>query len=343
MAIRKVNKKGLFLTFISIAIVAAMIAIFAPPNISIEKDISAVKARVENVDDYVFDLENVYLKNTLNAIGRRAIIALIDYTQEETIRTGTTVFLTNFHDDFSEVLLDGTIDGTPIDNFINPDIMTGNTYNDKLDEIRDTANNAFNVDTIFDPITDNNIGVQQLDPWSINVEANISFTVTTAEGTATWTRNATVITDISIEGLRDPYYLAKTNGAYENIINQTGTKFDEWNVNKVKDFIRNGNYTHFQNSNAPNFLSRFVNDITASSCCGIESMVNPNNPASGSPKDVSYVDYMYWNDAVNCASPPRSLFRVNAINTDFPNFKFDLEHLAKYKLTADSQICPPPP
>ena len=127
MAVRKLNKKGLFLTFISIAIVAAMIAIFTPSNISLEKDISAVKARVENVNEYVFDLENVYLENTLNAIGRRAIIELIDYMQEETIRTGTEVFLSNFHDSFSEVLLDGTIGGTPIDNFIDPDVMTGNT------------------------------------------------------------------------------------------------------------------------------------------------------------------------------------------------------------------------
>jgi len=342
MAIRKLNKKGLFLTFISIAIVAAMIAIFTPPNISLEKDISAVKARVENVNDYVFDLENVYLENTLNAVGRRTIIALIDYMQEETIMTGTEVFLTNFHDDFSEGLLDGTIGGTPIDNLINPDIMTGNTYNDKLSEIRNKANEAFNVDTVFNPITSNDIRVQQLSPWFINVEMDVSFMVTTAEGTATWTREVTIITDIAIENLRDPYYLAKTNGAYENRIKRTGTKFDEWNVDKVKDFIRDGNYTHFQNSNAPNFLSRFVDEVSASSCCGIESLVNPNNPAI-SNKDASYADYRYWSDAANCASPPRSLFTVNAVNAEFPNFKFDLDHLAKYRLAADEQICPPPP
>ncbi len=341
MAVRKLNKRGLFLTFISIAIVAAMIAIFTPPNVSIEKDLSAVKARVENVNDYVFDLENVYLENTLNAIGRRAIIALIDYMQEETIRTGTEVFLTNFHDDFSEVLLDGTIGGTSIDSLIDPNIMTGNTYNDKLDEIRDKANKAFNVDTIFDPVTLVDIRVTQLTPWFVNVEMDASFTITTAEGTATWTRDVTVKTDIAIDDLRDPYYLAKTSGSYENKIVQTQTKFDEWNVNKVKDHIRDGTYVHFQNSNAPNFLGRFVDDVSASSCCGIESLVNPNNPAI-SNKDVSHADYRYWSDAANCASPPRSLFRVNAINAEFPNFKFDLDHLAKYKLTADSQLCPPP-
>ena len=340
MAVRKRNKKGLFLTFISIVIVAAMIAIFTPSNISLEKDISAVKARVENVDDYVFDLENVYLENTLNAIGRRTIIALIDYMGTERL------FLTNFHDDFSQVILDGTIDhptkGTqPIDNFIEPNIMTGNTYNDKLNEIKNKSQKAFNVGTAFNLITPNNITVQQSSPWFVNVEMDVSFTVTTAEGTATWTRDATIITDIAVERLRDPYYLAKTNGDYGNIINRTGTKFNEWNADKVKDFIRNGNYTHFQNSNAPNFLSRFVDGVSASGCCGIESLVNPNNPAI-SNKDVSYADYGYWSDAANCANPPRSLFRVNAINAEFPNFKFDLNHLAKYKLTADEQICPPP-
>lgn len=340
MAVRKLNKKGLFLTFISIAIVASMIAIFTPPNISLEKDISAIKARVENVDDYVFDLENVYLENTLNAIGRRAIIALIDYMGTEGL------FLTNFHDDFSQVLLDGTIKhpvkGTqPIDNFIEPNIMTSNTYNNKLNEIKNKAQKAFNVGTSFNPITPDNIRVQQLSPWFVNVEMDVSFTVTTAEGTATWTRSATIITDIDVKNFRDPYYLAKTNGNYENRITETQTKFNEWDTNKVKGHIRDGTYVHFPNSNAPNFLSRFVNDVAASSCCGIESLVNPKNPAI-SNKDVSYADYRYWSDAANCADPPRSLFRVNAINTEFSNFKFDLEHLAKYKLTADQQLCPPP-
>ncbi|MDP7244467.1 MAG: hypothetical protein QF568_03920, partial [Flavobacteriales bacterium] len=92
---------------------------------------------------------------------------------------------------------------------------------------------------------------------------------------------------------------------------------------------------------APSFLMRFYNDISASSCCGIESLVNPNNP-SISNKDVSYVDYLYWSSVENCANPPYTLLRVDKIHTEFPNFKFDLNHLAKYKLSADEQICPPP-
>ena len=335
MAVRKLNKKGLFLTFISIAIVAAMIAIFTPPNISLEKDISAVKARVENVDNYVFDLENVYLENTLNAIGRRTIIALIDYMGTE------GVFLANFHDGFSEVLLDGAIGGIPIDSFIEPNIMTANTYNDKLNEIKNKAQKAFNVGTSLNPITPDNIRVQQLSPWLVNVEMDVSFTVTTAEGTATWTRDVTIITNIAVERLRDPYYLVKTNGAYENIINRTGTKFDEWNADKVKDFIRNGNYTHFQSGNAPNFLSRFVDDVSASGCCGIESLVNPNKPGI-SNKDVSYADYRYWSDTPTCPNP--NLYTINGIsNGEFPNFKLDFDHVVKYNLVSSASLkCPPP-
>jgi hypothetical protein len=338
MAIRK-NKKGLFLTFISIAIIAAMISIFAPTDINLKKDISVVKTRVNNIDNYVFDLEKVYLENTLNAIGRRTIIALIDYMGTEGI------FLTNFHDDFSQVLLDGTIvhptDGSqPIDNYIDPDIMTGNTFNDKLNEIKTAANNAFNVDTVFNPINPTDIRVQQSNPWFVNVEMDISLTVTTAEGTAAWSKPVTVITDINVKNFRDPYYLVKTGGSYENSIIETKTKFDEWTVEKVKDHIRDGTYVHFQSSNAPNFLSRFVDDVTASSCCGIESLVDDDKlPIVQKNKKISYVDYLYWDPDYDCDAS-YTLFKVSSVH---PNFKIDLDHLAKYELTADVQLCPPTP
>ncbi|MCH8329613.1 MAG: hypothetical protein IIB81_04445 [Nanoarchaeota archaeon] len=148
-------------------------------------------------------------------------------------------------------------------------------------------------------------------------------------------------TEIEIESFDDPYYLVNTAGSYVNKIRRSGTKFDEWSVEKVNDFIRDGNYTHFGNSDAPSFLMRFTDDTSASSCCGIENLVNPNNPAI-LDKDVSYVDYLYWSSVENCASPPYTLVRVNEINTEFPDFKFDINHLAKYKLSADEQICPPP-
>ena len=336
MAVNKLGKKGVFLTFISIIIIAAIIIIFTPTKINVKEDISVIKTRVENVNEYVLDLENVYLERTLQAIGRKTILSLILYVDI----IGPFATSTDFENAFAEVLLSGTIGGTPIDSITGQTIMTGNTYNDWIDKIKTTAQTTFNIDTTFNTINIADIQVNQATPWFVDVEADITFSATSE--TASWTKDVTIKAQIPVENFDDPYYLANTDPNYVNKIRRSGTKFDEWNVNKVKDFIRDGNYTHFQNSNAPSFLMRFYDDVSPSSCCGIESLVNPNNPQI-SNKDVSYVDYLYWSDTENCNNPPKSLFKVDAINTEFTNLKFDLNHLAKYKLTADEQECPPPP
>lgn len=335
MAVNKLGKKGVFLTFISIIIIAAIIIIFTPTKINVKEDISVIKTRVENVNEYVLDLENVYLERTLQAIGRKTILSLILYVDI----IGPFATSTDFENAFAEVLLNGTIGGTPIDSITGQTIMTGNTYNDWIDKIKTTAQNTFNIDTTFNTINIADIQVNQATPWFVDVEADITFSATSE--TASWTKDVTIKAQIPVENFDDPYYLANTDPNYVNKIRRSGTKFDEWNVNKVKDFIRDGNYTHFQNSNAPSFLMRFYDDVSPSSCCGIESLVNPNNPQI-SNKDVSYADYLYWSDTENCNNPPKSLFKVDAINTEFTSLKFDLNHLAKYKLTADEQECPPP-
>jgi hypothetical protein len=275
------------------------------------------------------DLENVYLENALKATGRKTLIGLIGHVKYN----GFFANAVEFENAFSEVLLYGEYNGNNIG------VMYENTYNDWLNQIVITAKNTYNIDTTFSPIQLTDIQVYQIRPWFIEVEADITFSVTSE--TASWTRDVTIKTEISVENFDDPYYLVNTGGSYINKIRKSDTKFDEWSDEKVIDFIEDGNYTHFEDGQAPSFLMRFYNDISASSCCGIESLVNPNNP-SISNKDVSYVDYLYWSSVENCANPPYTLLRVDKIHTEFPNFKFDLNHLAKYKLSADEQICPPP-
>ena len=329
MAITQLGKKGMFLTFISIAIIAAVIIIFTPSGLDLSKNMPVIKTRVSNVNEYVLDLENVYLENALKATGRKTLIGLIGHVKDN----GFFANAVEFENAFSEVLLYGEYNGNNIG------VMYENTYNDWLNQIVITAKNTYNIDTTFSPIQLTDIQVYQIRPWFIEVEADITFSVTSE--TASWTRDVTIKTEISVENFDDPYYLVNTGGSYINKIRKSDTKFDEWSDEKVIDFIEDGNYTHFEDGQAPSFLMRFYNDISASSCCGIESLVNPNNP-SISNKDVSYVDYLYWSSVENCANPPYTLLRVDKIHTEFPNFKFDLNHLAKYKLSADEQICPPP-
>lgn len=329
MAIKQFGKKGMFLTLISISIIAAVIIIFTPSGLDLSKNMPVIKTRVSNVNEYVLDLENVYLENALKATGRKTLIGLIGHVKDN----GFFADAVEFENAFSEVLLYGEYNGNNIG------VMYENTYNDWLNQIVITAKNTYNIDTTFSPIQLTDIQVYQIRPWFIEVEADITFSVTSE--TASWTRDVTIKTEISVENFDDPYYLVNTGGSYINKIRKSDTKFDEWSDEKVIDFIEDGNYTHFEDGQAPSFLMRFYNDISASSCCGIESLVNPNNP-SISNKDVSYVDYLYWSSVENCANPPYTLLRVDKIHTEFPNFKFDLNHLAKYKLSADEQICPPP-
>ena len=329
MAVKQLGKKGMFLTFIAISLIAALIVIFTPSDINLSKNLQATKTRVSNVNEYVSDLESVYLERTLQATGRKTLISLIGHVKDN----GFFDNAVKFENAFSDVLLTGKYNGNNIG------VMDENTYNDWLNQIVITAKNTYNIDTTFSPIQLTDIQVYQIRPWFIEVEADITFSVTSE--TASWTRDVTIKTEISVENFDDPYYLVNTEGSYINKIRKSDTKFDEWSDEKVIDFIEDGNYTHFEDGQAPSFLMRFYNDISASSCCGIESLVNPNNP-SISNKNVSYVDYLYWSSVENCANPPYTLLRVDKIHTEFPNFKFDLNHLAKYKLSADEQICPPP-
>ncbi len=330
MAVKKLGKKGVFLTFIAIAIVAAAIVIFTPSGINLAEDTAVVRTRVSNVNNYVLDLENIYLERTLQSTGTKTILSLILYMNEQ------NDFLTDLDANFKEVLLNGTINGVPIDDITGQQIMTNSTYNNWTDRIKNIAKSAFNVNTSF---VVNDIKVYQLRPWFVNVDANVSFTVSSES--ASWDKDALIKTEIDIENFNDPYYLVNTGGSYENKINKSNVKFDEWHVENVSGHIKHGTYVHWENSNAPSFLMRFANDISPSSCCGIESLVNPNNPAIIN-KDVSYVDYLYWSSAADCNNPALNLYSARDISSQFPGLKLDFNHLALYNLTADAQICPPP-
>jgi len=324
LAKKQLGKKGIFLTFIAISLIAAFILIFLPSGISLRKDIPVINTRVTTINEYVVDLENVYLERALQSAGTKTTIALIKYMQSR------NRFLANFEDSFKEVLLQGTIDGQPIDSFIEPDIMAGNAYPEWLAKIKATADNAFNINTNFSAIAANDIRVYQTSPWLLTVDANISFTVSSE--TASWNKSIVVRSGIDIQNFNDPYYLINTQGLYSNRINKSSVSFDEWDINKVKDHIRHGTYVHFERSKAPNFIMRFTNTSLNSGCCGIESAVNPSKPAIGD-KMESYADYLFFNHTYQNRCTELYNITEPSFKSEFPHFKLDFEHLVLYNLT----------
>ena len=307
------EKKGIFFTFISITIMAVFILVFTPQaDISLQKDAQSIRARISSVDNYVDDLQNRYLETALRATTYKAALSLIYYMNS----TGS--YINNLDSAFSEVMLTGKINGVPME------IMEGSTLTDWNSKIIQTAKDTLNVDTA---IIVNKVYATQTKPWNVDSSMNVSFTV--ISNAAQWEKNVTVTATMGIEGFPDPYYLVNTGGLYTNQIKKSSVLFNQWDITKTREHLRNGTYVHWQDSDAPSFLMRFTNTIAPSNCCGIESLVNPNK-ISPSDQRESYVDYLFWSHRFrdNCAQ----LYNINGLWDEFNYFKLDFDHVVKYNV-----------
>ena len=327
----KMNNKGIFFTFIAITMMAVFLFVFTPQaDISLQKNTQAIDIRISVVDNYISDLENRYFETVLRASTYKAILSLVYYLNT----TGS--YLSNFDASFSEVMMTGKINGVAIDSITGKKIMENSTLTDWSNKIIETAKDTLKVNTTIDII---NVSAFQTNPWDIGSSMSVKFTVTS--NVAEWKKSAVITTTISIEGLKDPSYLVNTSGAYANQIKRSSVDFDKWDITKVREHLRNGTYVHWENSDAPSFLMRFTNTITNSSCCGIESLVNPNKI---SPSDIidSYVDYILWSPANNM--PCNQLYNITNPLTggglwdEFRYLKLDVNNTARYNITAQDAV-----
>ena len=324
-AIKIRPKKGIFFTFIAITIMAVFILVSTPQaDTSLQKDTQAIRTRISSVDTYVDDLENRYFETVLRATTYKTILSLIFYINS----TGS--YITDMDSAFSEVMLTGKIGGMPIDSITRKKIMENNTLADWNDRIIKTSKDTLNANTT---IIINKVSVFQTKPWDIESLMEVNFTV--KSNVAEWKKSATITTTIDIEGFHDPYYLVNTNKEYTNQVKKSTVESNKWDTAKVREHLRNGTYVYWENSDAPSFLMRFTNTISSSSCCGIESFVNPNK-ISPSDQRESYVDYLFWSHkfANNCTQ----LYNITGLWDEFRYFKLDLAHVARYNITAQDAV-----
>ncbi|MBI2542519.1 hypothetical protein HYV80_07485 [Candidatus Woesearchaeota archaeon] len=321
----KMSNKGIFFTFISIMIMAIFLLVFTPQaGISVQKDTQAVNARIAAVDNYVGDL-STYFETVLRTSAYKTILSMIFYINS----TGS--YLEDFDAAFSEIIMTGKINGTPIDSVTGKQIMGNDTISGWNERIASTAKDTLNVDT---EITVLNVSAFQSKPWEIGSRMSVNFTV--RSNVAEWNKIDTIAVSVSLEGMHDPYYLANTNGEYTNQVKKSTIGItEEWNITKVREHLRNGTYIHLDNSNAPSFLMRLTNTISNSSCCGIESLVNPNR-ISPSDQAESYADYSFWSHEFQ--NECSQLYNITGLWDEFRYFKLDFEHVIRYNITAQDAV-----
>lgn len=321
-----VSKKGIFFTFISITMMIIFILVFTPQaEISLQKDTQSARLRISSIDNYVDDLENRYFENALRAATYKTMLSLVFYINS------TGAYLANLDSAFSEVLITGNINGVPIDSITGKKIMDNSTFTNWSNRIVKTSKETLDVNTT---IAVNNVSVYQTAPWAIGSLISLNFSV--KSGIAEWKKdNVAIIAAIDIEGFYDPYYLVNTNKAYTNQIKKSSVGFGQWNTSKAREHLRNGTYVHWENSDAPSFLMRFTSTTANSSCCGIESIVNPNNIIPSDQTD-SYADYLVWSNKYsnNCTL----LYNITGLWDEFRYVKLDVDHVIKYNISAQDAV-----
>ncbi len=325
-------KKGIFFTFLAIIIMSIFIILYTPQaDITLQKDTKSIRVRIDNIDNYVNDLKNDYFEKVLKATTSKTVLSMILYMNA----TGKYIKESDFNSVFSEIMINGTINNVPVDSITGKKIMENNTLINWNDRVASSAKDAHNVNTT---IIIRNVSISQSKPWTLDSKMMLNLSITS--NVANWLEeDMTVSTTTSIGGFPDPYYLLNSNGMYQNEIKESSVEFNQWNISIVREHIRNGTYVHWSMSDAPSFLMRFTNTTTNSSCCGIESIVNPNKIIPNDQRE-SYVDYLFWthtyNPIANCTQiynithPPTSI----GLWDEFTFVKLDLNHLIIYNITS---------
>ena len=312
------KKKGIFYALLSILFVSLVIfiALFQSSSNDLTSSMAVYETRIYTLNDFVSDVEKD-LGREVYITGFRALSALVDYI----VTNGE--LLDNTEERFKEAFINGTVNNkTAV-------LMNQSMFDDWLVRIQNISNDVgLDID-----IELKNVSIYHSSPWIVNISTNFSVSIIDNKGVANWSRNISVEQMIDINGFEDPLYVLNSYGRVSNIINQTiyegnyttgsGPGFDPSNLG-----IHANNSLYAENTNAPSYLMRFTNNLSASQY-GIESIVNLEefNENGLDIEEKSAIDHIYFSN-----STPTS-YHVN----NMPSwFMIDANRTAKYQVTGET-------
>ena len=322
-----VGRKALFFTLISVVLVVAMIAFFMPnyENFSYMSRVPTLKTRFVKANDFVGGLYGDVGERVITYSSYSALKALNDYVN------ATNMPLKDVKANFTEVVMNGTING------VNIVSMDNNTLSERLAQLSSLARSELGLKTNMSVV---GIEVYQSNETGfdmVGVRMNLSLYLDA--GIATWNVTKPVYALVNVEWLDDPYYIM--NFKMGNRIRFSN--LSNWSTSSVADVFYHIDMMEYAlEKDAPSFLMRFENSTGNSSCCGIESLINPVRLGIAVDKNVSYADYCFFNktNRESCGYPDYAMHKfthlTNAtVGQKFYAFKLEAYHLTKYNLTGD--------
>lgn len=276
------GKKAMMFTLISALLVAVIIYQYTIVTTSSHGQKNFVTAsRINSMNDFIESVEQDMVRSLMIA-SYRAIISMQQYI------ANNGVFISDIQTDFSELIINGTINSSMVE------LMANSSINDWAIRINEEAA-KINININFIPI---GVVVKHTDPWNIIVILNMTFNVTDDNNLASWHFNDSVQKEISILNFEDPLYTINSQDKVTNIIIRANNSNFVNTINNDTAVLYNhlNNSFYAESSYAPSFLMRFSGNLS-NSTFGIESFVNRQEfyVQGIGINDSSLIDYQYFN------------------------------------------------
>ncbi|MBT3720114.1 hypothetical protein HN789_05230 [archaeon] len=311
----KINKRGVFFTFIALFIIILIIAIVSTKQrFRYTQKSNAIASRIRTMNNFIDDYEKD-IEREIYIGGYRALISMNSYIRQ------LQDYVIDFDTIFNEILVNGTANGTAME------LMTqesqGASINSWLIRVNEEAGNL-NIEINVDV---HDVRVEHISPFVVRVKANLTSEIVDSKGLAEWTINKVYFKDFSIIGFEDPLYTVETTDKITVLINVTPSMDFVNEATNDTGVLQNHveNNFYINDSKGPSFLMRYTGNLSASEF-GIVSFVNPEDLSAqlGSYKSRSLVDYVYF---------------ANHTTTDYCNFqnmsnwfRLDQDNLETYEV-----------
>ncbi len=323
--VRKMGKKGFFFTVTAILFIIIII-FFATMKGSYERTRKAVVVgdRVETMNNFMIDFEKD-VKRGMEISAHRSVLALL-----ENIQVSNGTYIDDFEKRMNESMIKGSVNGT------NSSLMEDSRISDWMSAVS-AQGRKLNIDITFNSYS---LSFVQRDPWHLIIIMNVSAVFDDSSGIARWNIDDSYETDLDIAGFEDPIFTKNSEGraALLRIINISlydgnFTYFNgsQWNTTNLYKHMEDGLYVH--DPDAPSFIMRFEGNLSNSSCCGIESLVDVQKRYEQGLViyQRSIVDHVYFKGQVT------TNYNVNWTPSWF---RIDSGHLDRYNVSEDVRYQP---
>lgn len=285
MELKRIKKKAILFTFLSVVIAGLIATIFSTHQITpLDENVDVEKAKVTSTNNLLLNIIS-YSKTALRLSGYAALQEIIDNIHEQnssyTEPEITTVF--------NETVVKGTINGAVRDN------MDGLTIIDMMEQVKELVVKETNTFFIYN-VTE--VLIYQTKPFSVTAAMNISFYL--EKQGISWNITEEIISEITIIGLKDPLYFGI---GYNNTFKETDTLIETFNRTTFEIFVNDSEYIKSPSIikiidigtfRPMSFFGRLTNDanVKNETILTLLSVVDPAKLTNIST-NTSYVDYMF--------------------------------------------------